>query len=72
MAGTPNSRVYQDQSLIAHHAEMTTLSPGEARSRLEMAVELLRREWRDGCSAGMAYQTALGSVRRLRPAAASE
>jgi hypothetical protein len=51
---------------------MTTLAPGDARSRLEMAVELLRREWRDGCPAGMAYQTALGSVRRLRPVAASE
>ena len=51
---------------------MTTLAPGDARSRLEMAVELLRREWRDGCPAGMAYQTAVGSVRRLRPAAASE
>src|SRR5215216_5663103 len=37
-----------------------------------MAVELLRREWRDGCPAGMAYQTAAGSVRRLRPIAASE
>ena len=32
----------------------------------------MRREWRDGCPAGMAYQTALGSVRRLRPVAASE
>ena len=62
----------QDRSPIAINAEMTTLAPGDARSRLEMAVELLRREWRDGCPAGMAYQTALGSVRRLRPAAASE
>ena len=72
MAVAPKSRVNQDRSLIANHAEMTTLSPGDARSRLEMAVELLRREWRDGCPAGMAYRTALGSVRRLRPAAASE
>src|SRR4051812_19869124 len=72
MAVAPKSRVNQDQSLIANHAEMTTLSPGDARSRLEMAVELLRREWRDGCPAGMAYRTALGSVRRLQPAAASE
>src|SRR5215217_539989 len=71
LAGS-KSRVNQDRSLIANHAEMTTLSPGDARSRLEMAVELLRREWRDGCPAGMAYRTALGSVRRLRPAAASE
>ena len=37
-----------------------------------MAVDLLRREWRAGCPAGMAYQTALGSVRRLRGVAASE
>src|ERR671913_1049969 len=51
---------------------MTSLAPGDARSRLEMAVELLRREGRDGCPAGMAYQTALGSVRRLRPVAATE
>jgi ATP-dependent DNA helicase RecG len=51
---------------------MTTLAPGDARSRLEMAVELLRREWRNGCPAGMAYQTALGSVRRLPSVAASE
>ena len=65
-------RVNQDRSPIAGHAEMTSLAPGDARSRLEMAVELLRREWRDGCPAGMAYQTALGSVRRLRPVAASE
>src|SRR5829696_5197997 len=65
-------RMDQDRSLIANHTEITTLSPGDARSRLEMAVELLRREWRDGCPAGMAYQTALGSVRRLRPVAATE
>ncbi|MBW3633390.1 MAG: ATP-dependent DNA helicase RecG [Chloroflexi bacterium] len=37
-----------------------------------MAIDLLRREWRDGFPAGMAYQTALGSVRRLRGIAASE
>src|SRR5215217_9013290 len=72
MVGNPKSRENHDRSLIASHAEMTTLAPGDARSRLETAVELLRREWRDGCPAGMAYQTALGSVRRLRPAAASE
>src|SRR5215211_1777715 len=72
MPVAPTSRMNQDRSLIANHAEMTTLLPGDARSRLEMAVVLLRREWRDGCPAGMAYQTALGSVRRLRPAAASE
>src|SRR5688572_10655302 len=72
MAVRRTSRVNQDRSPIATNAEMTTLAPGAARSRLEMAVELLRREWRDGCPAGMAYQTALGSVRRLRPVAASE
>jgi ATP-dependent DNA helicase RecG len=71
-AVAPESGVNQDRSLIANYAEMTTLSTGDARSRLEMAVELLRREWRDGCPAGMAYQTALGSVRRLRPVAATE
>ncbi|MGH2614126.1 MAG: ATP-dependent DNA helicase RecG [Thermomicrobiales bacterium] len=37
-----------------------------------MAVEYLRREWRAGCPAGMAYETALGSVRRLQAVAASE
>src|SRR5215204_7740794 len=72
MPVAPTSRMNQDRSLIANHAEMSTLAPGDARSRLEMAVELLRREWRDGCPAGMAYQTALGSVRRLRPVAATE
>jgi ATP-dependent DNA helicase RecG len=71
-AVAPKSGVNQDRSLIANYAQMTTLSTGDARSRLEMAVELLRREWRDGCPAGMAYQTALGSVRRLRPVAATE
>src|SRR5215207_1306258 len=71
MAVRRTSRVNQDRSPIATNPEMTTLAPGDARSRLEMAVELLRREWRDGCPAGMAYQTALGSVRRLRPVAAS-
>src|SRR5688572_15012123 len=72
MAVRRTSRVNQDRSPTAIKAEMTTLAPGDARSRLEMAVELLRREWRDGCPAGMAYRTALGSVRRLRPVAASE
>src|ERR671919_1713720 len=72
MAVRRTSRVNQDRSPIAINAEMNTLAPGDARSRLEMAVELLRREWRDGCPAGMAYQTALGSVRRLRLVAASE
>src|ERR671916_1031311 len=72
MAVRRKSGVSQDRSPITINAEMTTLAPGDARSRLEMAVDLLRREWRDGCPAGMAYQTALGSVRRLRPVAASE
>ena len=62
----------QDRSPIAINAGTNTLASGDARSRLETAVELLRREWRDGCPAGMAYQTAVGSVRRLLAAAASE
>ncbi len=62
----------QDRSPIADYADLTTFAPGDARARLEMAVDLLRREWRDGFPAGMAYKTALGSVRRLRGVAASE
>jgi restriction system protein len=72
LAIAPNSGVNQDRSLIATNAEMTTLTPRDARSRLETALEFLRREWRDGCRAGMPYQAALGSVRRLPAAAASE
>jgi ATP-dependent DNA helicase RecG len=45
---------------------------GDARARLETAIELLRREWRDGCRAGISYRTVVGSVRRLGPLAASE
>jgi ATP-dependent DNA helicase RecG len=41
-------------------------APGEARARLENSVDLLRREWRDGCRAGMAYDMVLGNLRRLR------
>jgi ATP-dependent DNA helicase RecG len=37
----------------------------DARERIETAVEMLRREWRDGCKAGNGYQTAIQSVRRL-------
>jgi ATP-dependent DNA helicase RecG len=37
----------------------------DARERVETAVEMLRREWRDGCNARNAYQAALQSVRRL-------
>jgi ATP-dependent DNA helicase RecG len=44
----------------------------DARGRLNAAVELLRREWRDGFRAGMPYRAALGSVRRLRGTAANE
>ena len=67
--------VTQDRNPISTHSTSAgnlTLPPGEARARLESAIELLRREWRDGCRAGMAYQTALGSVRRLQAIAASE
>jgi NACalpha-BTF3-like transcription factor len=51
---------------------LASLPAGDGRARLETAVELLRREWRDGCRAGIAYRTTLGSVRRLRQIAASE
>lgn len=47
------------------------MPPDEAYARLETAVEYLRREWREGCRAGNSYQTALGSVRRLRQVAAN-
>ena len=50
---------------------MTAAVPGDARARVDTAVEYLRREWRDGCQAGNTYQTALGSVRRLRDLAVS-
>lgn len=49
-----------------------SVSPGEARERLELAVDLLRREWRSGFDAGMPYRAALGSVRRLRGLAPTE
>jgi ATP-dependent DNA helicase RecG len=55
---------------MADSTEYATPAPDDARSRLEMVVELLRREWRDGCPAGMAYQTALGIVHQLRQNAA--
>ncbi|MDQ3227092.1 MAG: ATP-dependent DNA helicase RecG [Chloroflexota bacterium] len=58
-----------DWNVINDHKPLTA---GEARARLELAVEFLRREWRDGWPAGMAYQTAVGSVRRLQAIAASE
>jgi hypothetical protein len=64
--------VSPDGSSKADPPNYATLAPGDACSWLEMAVELLRREWRNGCPAGMAYQTALGSVRRLPSVAASE
>jgi hypothetical protein len=57
---------------MADPSDYAAFASDQARARLEMAVELLRREWRDGCHAGMAYQTATGSVRRLRSVAASE
>ncbi len=65
-------RVNEDRTSIADHTNALTLPSGEVRARLELAVELLRREWRDGCPAGMSYRTALGSVRRLQGLAASE
>ena len=45
--------------------EQGTPDIGDARERVEAAVELLRREWRDGCNARSTYQVALKSVRRL-------
>ncbi|MFN8665434.1 MAG: ATP-dependent DNA helicase RecG [Thermomicrobiales bacterium] len=42
-----------------------TTDASDARERIEAAVELLRREWRDGCNAGTTYQVAMQSVRRL-------
>ena len=62
----------QQRSATANPTERTVLAPGDGRARLEMAVVLLRREWRDGCRAGMAFDTAAGSVRRLHEVAASE
>ena len=62
----------QDRSTIATRNDHPTLSAGDGRARLETAVELLRREWRGGCHAGMAFETAAGSVGRLRELAASE
>lgn len=67
-----NARVKQDRRLIADSPFSPALSPGDVRGRLEMAVDLLRREWRDGLPAGMSYRTALSSVRRLSGIAASE
>lgn len=45
--------------------ERGTPDARDARERVETAVEMLRREWRDGCNARNAYQAALQSVRRL-------
>jgi ATP-dependent DNA helicase RecG len=64
--------VKQERESTADSSLYVTHSPGEARERLTGAVDLLRREWRGGCKAGMAYHTALGSVRRLQRFAASE
>jgi ATP-dependent DNA helicase RecG len=64
----------QDQATLANlnPAAPESLAPGDARARLENAVDLLRREWRGGFRAGNAYRTVLGSVRRLGQIAASE
>ncbi|MCC7024375.1 MAG: ATP-dependent DNA helicase RecG [Thermomicrobiales bacterium] len=45
---------------------------GDARAKFEMAVVLLRGEWRAGFPAGIGYRTVLGNARRLRGIAASE
>ncbi len=62
----------QERDSTADPSLYVTHSPGEARERLNGAVDLLRREWRAGCQAGMAYETAFKSVRRLQRFAASE
>jgi len=49
----------------AFNPEHETSAANDARERIETAVELLRREWRDGCNARTTYQVALQSVRRL-------
>ena len=56
------------QDKVSSSAEQSRpiVLPGEARERLDLAIDLLRREWRGGFEAGMQYRTALGSVRRLR------
>ena len=51
--------------------EENLFSLDEVWARLEMGIELLRWEWRDGCPAGMAYMTALGSMRRNLVAASA-
>ncbi|MDP9366412.1 MAG: OB-fold nucleic acid binding domain-containing protein, partial [Chloroflexota bacterium] len=44
---------------------------GPRDDRLEGALEALRREWRDGCRAGMALRLAAANVRRLHDRAES-
>ena len=46
-------------------ADRGTTDASDALEGIEAAVELLRREWRDGCNAGTTYQVAMQSVRRL-------
>jgi len=46
-------------------ADASSLAPGEARERLETAVDYLRGEWRGGFKGGNSYQTALQSLKRL-------
>ncbi len=62
----------QDRSTLVTSRERGALVPGDARARLDNSLDLLRREWRDGCPAGNAYAMALGNVRRLRHLATSE
>ena len=56
----------QDKATSSAEQGRPIVMPGEARERLDLAIDLLRREWRGGFEAGMQYRTALGSVRRLR------
>jgi ATP-dependent DNA helicase RecG len=64
--------VTQDRSLSVTASELAALAPGDIRARLENSVDLLRREWRDGCRASNSYATALGILKRVRHLAASE
>lgn len=60
------ARPLSPEAPAAVHAESPWLSPGEARERLETAVDYLRGEWRGGFKGGNAYQTALQSLRRMQ------
>ena len=64
--GRRDAGLKQERTADSRQHPDTTLSAREGRERVDGALEHLRSEWRDGCRAGMAYQIALGSVRRLR------